>query len=180
MIRMSVTALAIDPRTLQPIVLLNDHAKLQGLPIWIGTSEAKTISLAMQNVKSPRPTAHDLLVTFIKDLKFEIKEIHIDRLNPTTYRAAIKLVPNDKRKTSLEKVLDARPSDAIALAIRTGAPIFVSPKIAIDVREDKNDDDAAAFHEFVEGVKASDFNNASITVTLEEDSQPTDELPPPA
>ena len=186
MIRMSVTALGIDPRTLQPIVLLNDEARQQGLPIWIGTHEAKAISQVLQNQKSRRPLPHDLLFDVIQQMDCEVEEISIEPLKSDAYKATIKLVHTDEttgRRT--EKFIDARPSDAIVLALKTDATILVEDKIAIQVEErdlQKEDED---FKHFVKDLKASDFNVTGIKATLDEadaneGAESRDEFPPAA
>src|SRR5207237_8758928 len=131
MIEMFVAGIALDARNGHPIVVLNDSTKRRALPIWIGVAEAQAISKALDNQKPDRPMTHDLLLNVITALGYKIERIEINELASSTYFATIRLVLGDKRIDNL-KAIDSRPSDAIALALRAKAPIFVSAQVVAD------------------------------------------------
>ena len=159
---MFVAGIAIDPRNRQPIVVLNDTAKRRALPIWIGQAEATAIGMALAQMKAERPMTHDLLLNTIKELQYSVRHVEINETQANIYFATITLRrEGDDISIPREKNIDSRPSDAIALALRAGAPIYVAPKIfaentvPIDMEEEERDNEE--FKKFLEGVKASDF-----------------------
>ncbi|MBS1956302.1 MAG: bifunctional nuclease family protein [Cyanobacteria bacterium SZAS-4] len=160
MIEMTVAGIAIDTRNSQPIVVLKENDTLRTLPIWIGIAEAKAISFALEKTKSERPLTHELLLTTIERLGYEVKQIEIDKLDSQTYSAILKLHSKEEGKTRM--MIDARPSDAIALALAARAPIFVSPEITVNAVM-AADDDTAEFKHFVSKLKASDFKLPGVT-----------------
>ncbi|MGH9554004.1 MAG: bifunctional nuclease family protein [Terriglobales bacterium] len=171
MIQMSVTGVGIDARSSQPVVVLSDETKQRTCPIWIGPSEARAISLAMNGASSKRPLTHELLLNTISSLGYEVVQIEIDSYDAETYRATINLVKDDLDNTEdvdeMVKAIDARPSDAIALAIVAHVPIFVSPLLALyEKMETLGEQDDAKFKEFVQDVKASDFNKLGVSAEL--------------
>ncbi len=117
---MAVTGLMLDPSSNVPIVILRDLARTLFLPIWIGVTEAQAIAIRLEGVAPPRPLTHDLLLEMCGHLGGRISRIVINDLRDGTFFAEIHLDPKDPKQ-----VLDARPSDAIALALRAGAPIYV-------------------------------------------------------
>ncbi|HEY9784229.1 MAG TPA: bifunctional nuclease family protein [Candidatus Obscuribacterales bacterium] len=162
MIEMYVAGIALDARSGQPIVVLNDSTKRRALPIWIGMAEASAISRALDNFKPERPMTHDLLLNVIQSLGYKVKAVEINELASNTYFATIQLQLNDPtNQIETIKPIDSRPSDAIALALRAKAPIFVSAQVVADgtVPADFEKDEAEAeeFKKFVDGLKASDF-----------------------
>lgn len=120
LVSMSVSGLMLDPSSNVPIVILRDVDRTLFLPIWIGVAEAQAIALRMEGVATPRPLTHDLLLQMCERLGGSIEKIVISDLKEGTFFAEIHLSPEEPRR-----VLDARPSDAIALALRAQAPIFV-------------------------------------------------------
>ena len=123
-IEMSIKGLMVDPITNAPIVLLRDEAGGRVLPIWVGVFEANAIALQVENITPPRPMTHDLLRQIILDLKGDVERIAITDLKDSTFYALIHL------RVGGELVLvDSRPSDAIALALRVKAPIFVEEMV---------------------------------------------------
>lgn len=123
-IEMSVKGLMVDPVTNAPIVLLKDEAGNRVLPIWVGVFEANAIALQVENITPPRPMTHDLLRQVIADLKGTVERVVITELKESTFFAIIHL------KVAGELVaVDSRPSDAIALALRVKAPIFVEEAV---------------------------------------------------
>jgi bifunctional DNase/RNase len=117
---MAVTGLMLDPTSNVPIVILRDLERTLFLPIWIGVAEAQAIALRMEGVAPPRPLTHDLLLQMCQRMGGSIEKIVISDLREGTFFAEIHLTPDEPKR-----ILDARPSDAIALALRAEAPIFV-------------------------------------------------------
>jgi bifunctional DNase/RNase len=162
MIEMHVFGIAIDARHGHPIVILNDVNNKRALPIWIGVAEAKAIGYALDNFKPERPMTHDLLLNMIKALGYKVKQIEINELASNTYFATIILQIDDpSHKLEETKAIDSRPSDAIALALRAKAPIFVAQQVVADgtIPADfkKDEEEAQEFKHFIDGLKASDF-----------------------
>ena len=123
-IEMSVKGLMVDPVTNAPIVLLRDEAGSRVLPIWVGVFEANAIALQVENITPPRPMTHDLLRQVIVDLRGAVERIVITELRDSTFFALIHL-----RVGGDLVAIDSRPSDAIALALRVKAPIFVEDAV---------------------------------------------------
>jgi uncharacterized protein len=123
-IEMTIKGLMVDPITNMPIIILRDKGGQRVLPIWVGVFEANAIALQMENVTTPRPMTHDLLKNVICDLKADIQKIVVSDLRENTFYALIYLVVNGE-----PVAIDARPSDAIALALRAQAPIFVEDRV---------------------------------------------------
>ena len=137
LLEMKVSALAVDPHTNATIVILKDLEDKNALPIWIGIMEATAIAVELEKIKLSRPMTHDLLKEILRTTGVDILKIEINDLRDNVYYAAIHL----KKITELH-VIDCRPSDAIALALRTNTPIFVSEKVIeksrnIDLRKIK-------------------------------------------
>jgi uncharacterized protein len=126
-IEMIVSGLAIDERTHTPVVLLKEKGGERMLPIWIGPSEASSIAIQLTGRKFQRPLTHDLLKTIVQGLGARIPKIAIVELRDKTYYAKVYL----ERASELISI-DARPSDCIALALRTQSPIFVSEELLRD------------------------------------------------
>ena len=116
--------LMVDPITNLPIILLRDRDGQRVLPIWVGASEANAIALQIENITTPRPMTHDLLRNVIHDLKAEIRKVVVSDLKDNTFYALIHLEVNGE-----PLAVDARPSDAIALALRARAPTFVEDRV---------------------------------------------------
>ena len=123
-IEMKVSGLTMDPITNTPIVILKDLEEKKAIPIWIGIFEASAIATEIEKISFSRPMTHDLLNEILKTLKAEVKRVEIHDLRNNTFFANIHLV----REENL-MVVDARPSDAIAIALRAGARIFVEEKV---------------------------------------------------
>lgn len=123
-IEMTIKGLMVDPITNMPIILLRDEAGLRVLPIWVGIFEANAIALQIENVATPRPMTHDLLRNVIRDLNAAVERIVVCDLKENTFYAMIYLQVGGETVA-----VDARPSDAIALALRTRAPIFVEETV---------------------------------------------------
>ena len=134
-IEMMVKGLMIDPVTNMPIIILRDREGGRVLPIWVGVFEANAIALQIENVTTPRPMTHDLLKNMLADLHAEVARVVVCALRENTFYAAIYL-----RTRSDELVVDARPSDAIALALRTQSPIFVEEAVIQSARSSESRD----------------------------------------
>ena len=138
-IEMTIKGLMIDPITNMPIVILRDEDGERVLPIWVGIFEANAIALQIENVATPRPMTHDLLRNVISDLKGAVEKIVVCDLKENTFYALIYV-----RIDSELVAVDARPSDAIALALRVSAPIYVEDAVIdsaknLDFAPDKGD-----------------------------------------
>jgi uncharacterized protein len=164
MIQVRVASLAVDPRSNQPVLLLRplDETGVPArlLPIWIGHPEATAILLAIEGVETPRPMTHDLLAGIVDALNAYVERVEITRVDEGTFYAAIVI-----RAEELTRAVDARPSDSIALALRTGSPIFVDEDVlesAAVIDEEPGpqvDEDAEVeeFRRFLESVDPEDF-----------------------
>lgn len=124
MIPVQVKEIAFD-LSLSPVVLLIDQDDNRALPIWVGPLEAQSIAMALQGVSTPRPMTHDLMKTVCENLGASVRSVEISDIHDGTYYAKLYI-----QTISGECVLDSRPSDAIALALRTGSPIYISEKVA--------------------------------------------------
>jgi bifunctional DNase/RNase len=124
LVEMTIKGLMVDPVTNVPIILLRDAAGQKVLPIWVGIFEANAIALQIENVTPPRPMTHDLLRNVITDLKASVQKIVVCDLKDNTFYALIYLDVNGS-----SVAVDARPSDAIALALRARCPIFVEDSV---------------------------------------------------
>jgi bifunctional DNase/RNase len=124
LVPMSIKGLMLDPVSNSPIVVLKDEEEKFFLPIWVGIFEANAIALQLENVTTPRPMTHDLLRNMISELDARVTRVVINDLRDSTFFAQIRVIIGER---TLE--LDARPSDAIALALRTEAPIYVAQSV---------------------------------------------------
>ena len=123
-VEMKVRGLALDAVSNMPIIILRDEEDKRSLQIWVGIFEANAIALQLENVTTPRPMTHDLLKNMIGELEGRVMRIVINDLRDSTFFAQVSVLTGGK---TLE--VDARPSDAIALALRTEAPIFVAQTV---------------------------------------------------
>ena len=123
-VQMNVNTVLFDSRNSSYIVVLKDDTGKKILPIWIGAAEGNSIALAMSNVKAARPLTHDLIVSIFDRIEIEIARVVISDLIDNTFYASLYLLHNNK-----EFHIDSRPSDAIAIAIRIGAPVFVEEEV---------------------------------------------------
>ena len=154
-IEMSIKGLMVDPITNMPIVILRDQDGQKVLPIWVGIFEANAIALQIENISTPRPMTHDLLRNVIQDLKASVQKIVVCDLQENTFYALIYLGLHGETVA-----IDARPSDAIALALRTRAPIFVEDTVidnakTVDFTTEKADSDR--LHKWLESLDPDDL-----------------------
>jgi len=158
-----IAGLSVDATTSQPVLLLvpvGERAESantrRALPIWIGTPEATAILLAIQNVVPPRPMTHDLMLGAIQATGFQVDRIEVTRLDGGTFYASLVL-----RNEAQVAVVDARPSDCVALAVRSGCPIFVADEVfseaAVEVTEVDEEAEVERFRDFLEHVDPADF-----------------------
>jgi bifunctional DNase/RNase len=120
-VEMQIRGLMMDPVTNMPIVVLKDVTSDTVLPIWVGMYEANAIALELEKTATPRPMTHDLLQSVARGLNAEVRKVVVSELRDDTFYAAIWM---DQGGETV--VIDARPSDAIALALRWDCPIFVN------------------------------------------------------
>ena len=128
-VRMLIKGLMMDPVTNMPILVLRDEAGERTLPIWIGMFEAHAVALQLENSSSARPMTHDLLKHMIEALGGTVTEVHITDVREGTFYALIYLSANGD-----QVAVDSRPSDALALALRTRAPVYVAEHVLADTR----------------------------------------------
>ena len=159
-IEMKVSGLTLDPITNTPIVILKDLEEKRAIPIWIGVFEASAIVTELENIKFPRPMTHDLLANIIKVFKGEVVRVEIHDLRDNTFFANIQLLYQGETI-----VVDARPSDAIAVALRVGTAVFVEQKVIEKSRKvdfgvklaDINQMEKEKLVEFLENLSPEDF-----------------------
>lgn len=126
-VTVEVRALLVDPTTEAPVVILQVTDSTELLPIWIGGFEAQSIAMAIEGLESPRPMTHDLLKTVVEGTGFAVAGVRIHSLEDGVFKASATLRSLDPVRENLD--IDARPSDAIALALRAKAPIEVSQTV---------------------------------------------------
>ncbi len=154
-IEMKVKGLVVDPISKMPIVVLEDPQNEQILPIWIGVFEANAIALTIENIPTPRPMTHDLLKSFLEKLEVAVEKIVVNDVRNNTFYAMIHLRHGDQ-----PVVIDSRPSDAIALALRVNSPIYVEETVvtrAQSVKFDENLEDPEKLMSWLENLKPEDF-----------------------
>jgi uncharacterized protein len=159
MIEMNVAGIALDATTRVPIVLLKDSTERRALPIWIGQNEARAILSVLENQSPPRPMTHDLLGNCLTTLGVTLDRVIIHALEDNTFFAVLTLKQGDKTER-----LDARPSDAIALALRMNAPIWVMEEVVADasipVDQEADEEERQAFRDFIDNIRPEDFSQS--------------------
>lgn len=153
---MLVGGLGFDPRNLSPIVLLRDAEEMNFLPIWIGVFEAAAIAMELQGAQPPRPMTHDLLKNSVENLGGTISKVLINDVKDGTFYALVEITGKDGKVHSQ----DARPSDAIALAVRCHCPIMVSEVVMMQaklVNSEKDAEETKKFKDFIENLRPEDF-----------------------
>lgn len=161
MIEMKVSGIVLDPQSRSPIVVLRDTPERRALMIWIGPPEANAIMLAIENVPLARPATHDLFVNAITQLGASIHSVQINRMEENTFFAVLRVSMGKGKIIDI----DSRPSDAVAIALRTESPIFVSEEVmissSIPINPAAEEQDAREFKDFIQDLKPSDFINRS-------------------
>lgn len=157
--KMRVSGLVIDPFTNSPIMILKDVDGEKSVPIWIGMLEATAIASELEKIQFSRPMTHDLLRNVIQKLDAKVTKIEVCDLKDNTFYALIHLHAHDRKLT-----IDARPSDAIALALRTESPIFVaedviqkSKSVEMGHREEIKTEEGKKWTEILERLSPEDF-----------------------
>ncbi len=124
LVPLKVHGVLVDPNTDTQIVILQDEINADVLPIWVGTGEGTSIRLALEEVIPPRPMSHDLIANLSNHLGLKITQVVVTDVQNNTYYATVHVSLN-----GLERTVDARPSDAIALALRAKCPIYVTQEV---------------------------------------------------
>ena len=154
-IEMTIKGLMIDPITNMPIIVLRDEGGQRVLPIWVGVFEANAIALQIENVQTPRPMTHDLLKNVIDDLSARVERIVVTDLKENTFYARIYIHASQGLLA-----VDARPSDAIALALRTRSKIFVEDAViqsARSVEMSRESMDVGRLQKWLEGLSEDEL-----------------------
>lgn len=153
---LEIVGVRVELPSNQPIVLLKEESGNRYLPIWIGANEATAIATAMEGVEPPRPLTHDLMRSVIDAVGALAISVVITEMRDSVFFADLALDRAGERV-----IISARPSDAIALAVRTGTPVFAAPEIldqaGVEFEEEDDEDEVAKFREFLEEVTVEDF-----------------------
>jgi uncharacterized protein len=155
---MVIYGVSFDMVGKQPIVLLKTVEGNRFLPIWIGHPEAASILMKLQGATTPRPMTHDLLCDVLGELEVRCTQVAVTELRENTFFASITLSVNGK-----ELEIDSRPSDAIAVAVRSGAPIYAAEEviaesaIEFEQNDEESEDVVEQFKEFLDQVSPEDF-----------------------
>ncbi len=156
MIEMKVAGIALDAATRSPIVLLRDATERRQLPIYIGQDQAKAIINALENQTPPRPLTHDLFANLLEECNMSLERVVIHSLQDNTFYAVLTVSHGE-----IKKEIDARPSDAIAIALRTNSPIWVLEEVVADasipVDRDADEAERKAFRDFLANLRPEDF-----------------------
>lgn len=156
MIEMRVAGIAIDAASRSPIVLLKDGQERRALPIYINQDQAKSIIAALENHKPPRPLTHDLITNILEAWEMSVERVVINAIQDSTFYAFLTV-----RQGEVKKDIDARPSDAISIALRTNSPIWVMEEVVADasipVDRDADEAEQQAFRDFVANLRPEDL-----------------------
>jgi bifunctional DNase/RNase len=165
MVRVLLRAVRVDLQSNTPVLLLQEtEGEGRTLPIFIGSPEATAIAYALQGVTMPRPLTHDLMRDMLGALDVTVERVIITELRASTYYAELHLLRANKERT----IVSSRPSDAVAVAVRTESPIFVSDELmeaegiiltldADDEEEETPDELVGQFRQFLDSVRPEDF-----------------------
>ncbi len=160
-VEMRLRGLIIDPNSDAPVVILREEEGALYLPIWIGVFEANAIALALESIQPPRPMTHDLMRTLLESFGVALERVEIHSLLEGTYHARLLLKAGEGR--SIE--VDSRPSDAMALAVRTGAPIWAARSVldqAVSASKAYEARDEEKLKEWLEQARPEDFGKYSM------------------
>ena len=156
-----ISALGLDSSSNNPVVILKEIGGKRTVPIWIGILEASAIASELEGVKYLRPMTHDLLKKILESMDVKVNKVEVCDLKENTYYALIHMTHNDKRMT-----VDARPSDALALSLRSKVPIFVSedvinrsPNIELESKDDDKSAQGKDWQDILENLDPEDFGN---------------------
>jgi uncharacterized protein len=155
MVELSLVGVRVELPSNQPIVLLKETHGERYLPIWIGAVEATAIAFALQGIQTPRPMTHDLMRDILRETDIHVERILISELVDQTFFALIRMSLDGKAAE-----VSSRPSDAIALAVRIGAPVFAAEEVldqaGIELK-DEEETEVEKFREFLDQVTPDDF-----------------------
>ena len=160
-LEMKVRGLALDPLSNMPIIILKDEEDKRSLPIWVGIFEANAIALELEKIATPRPMTHDLIKNILETIEARVLKIVVTDLKENTFFAVLHL-----RVGETEYTVDSRPSDAIALALRVAAPIYVDEDVVRKAKtlevtakeaEPVKADDPERIREWLGNIKPEDF-----------------------
>ncbi|MGH7332197.1 MAG: bifunctional nuclease family protein [Candidatus Rokuibacteriota bacterium] len=159
-VEMKVRGLALDPVSNMPIIILRDEEDKRSLPIWVGIFEANAIALELEKIPTPRPMTHDLIKNILETIEARLLKIVVTDLRENTFFAELHLQVGEGEVT-----VDSRPSDAIALALRAAAPIYVDEEVvrkakSLEVTKESEPvkaDDPERLREWLENIKPEDF-----------------------
>jgi hypothetical protein len=166
-VEMKVRGLALDPLSNMPIIILRDEEDKRSLPIWVGIFEANAIALELEKISTPRPMTHDLIKNILESVEARVLKVVVTDLKENTFFAVLHLQLGETEYT-----VDSRPSDAIALALRVAAPIFVDEEVvrkakSLDVpakeAETVKADDPERIREWLGSIKPEDFEKFNKT-----------------
>jgi bifunctional DNase/RNase len=160
-VEMKVRGLALDPMSNMPIIILRDEEEKRSLPIWVGIFEANAIALELEKIATPRPMTHDLIKNILETIEARVLKVVVTDLRDNTFFAVLHLQVGET-----EYQVDSRPSDAIALALRVTAPIYVDEdvvrkaktlEVAKEGAEPVKPDDTERLREWLQNIKPEDF-----------------------
>ncbi|MGH7310947.1 MAG: bifunctional nuclease family protein [Candidatus Rokuibacteriota bacterium] len=160
-VEMKVRGLALDPLSNMPIIILKDEEEKRSLPIWVGIFEANAIALELEKISTPRPMTHDLIKNILESIDARVLKVVVTELKENTFYAVLHVQLGD-----VEYTVDSRPSDAIALALRVAAPIYVDEEVVrkaktLDVPAKEPEavkaDDPERIREWLGSIKPEDF-----------------------
>ena len=160
LLEMKVRGIALDPLSNMPIIILRDEDDKRSLPIWVGIFEANAIALELEKIATPRPMTHDLIKNILEAIDARVVKVMVTDLKDNTFFAVLHLQVGETGYT-----VDSRPSDAIALALRVAAPIFVDEDVvrkakSVEVTKEGETvkaDDPERLREWLENIKPEDF-----------------------
>ena len=159
-VEMKVRGLALDPMSNMPIIILRDEEDKRSLPIWVGIFEANAIALELEKIPTPRPMTHDLIKNILESIDARLLKVVVTDLRDNTFFAVLHLQVGET-----EYQVDSRPSDAIALALRVAAPIYVDEDVVrkaktLEVNKEAEPvkaDDTERLREWLQNIKPEDF-----------------------
>jgi bifunctional DNase/RNase len=166
-VEMKVRGLALDPLSNMPIIILRDEDDQRSLPIWVGIFEANAIALELEKIATPRPMTHDLIKNILESLEARVVKVVVTDLKENTFFAVLHLQLGETEYT-----VDSRPSDAIDLALRVAAPIYVDEdvvrkaktlEVAPKEAETVKADDPERIREWLGSIKPEDFEKFNTT-----------------
>ena len=173
MIEMRVAGIALDAMSRTPVILLRDTTDRRQLPIYISREQANSIIAVLENQPAPRPLTHDLFVNLLDEWDMSLDRVVIHSLQDNTFYALLTL-----SKGELRRELDARPSDAIAIALRLDAPIWVMEEVvaeaSIPVDSDADEAEKQAFQAFLANINPSDFTHRGKSSTSNDSFESSD------